>query len=87
MYNVSLTSWILSPAISGFYTSVYNNHYISLVFHGNSVKLYPDVDKGYDEGLTSSLLISIEKNGTFYQKQISSDRRCFTIHVSDDHEQ
>ena len=65
MYNVSLTSWILSPAISGCYTSIYNNHYMSLVFHGNSVKLYPDVDKGFADSLISSLLISIEKNGTF----------------------
>ncbi|KAK2175333.1 hypothetical protein NP493_738g00000 [Ridgeia piscesae] len=37
---------------------------MSLVFRGNFVILYPDVDRRFTDSLTPSLHISIKKNGT-----------------------
>jgi len=40
------------PCLSGFHTSVYTNHWMSLVFRVNSIKLYLDVDRGFGDSLT-----------------------------------
>ena len=56
--------WILNHVVSWFYTSVYNNRHMSLVFRGNFIKLYPDVDR-FTYSLTPSLHISIKKNSIF----------------------
>ena len=59
---------------------------MSLVLRANAVKLYPDVDRRFIDSLTPSLHISIRKKGTSKFKS-AVDHRCFTIYVSDDHEQ
>ena len=71
-----------------FYSSVFFNSYISLVFRGSSFKLYPDVDMRFTDIFTPDLHIYLSRI-TVLSSQIKSavDRRCFTVRVSDDHEQ
>ena len=60
---------------------------MSLVFHRNIVKLYSDVDRRFIDSLKPSLHISIKKTVLSSIIKSAVDRRCFTIHVSDIHEQ
>ena len=53
----------------------------------NSVKLYPDVGRGFADGLTQSLHILIEKIVFSSKIKSAMDCRCFTIYGIDDYEQ
>ena len=60
---------------------------MSLVFCGNPVKLYPDVDRRFTATLTPSLCIYLSIKMVVSSKIKSAvDRGCFSIRVSDDHE-
>ena len=55
-------------------------------FHKNFVNLYPDVDRRFTDSFRFCLYLS-RKPVLSSKIKPAVDRRCFTIHVSDVHEQ